>query len=281
MEENDIDDHGRDERQTQWHVPVEKKQNACDQIKRKDHVHIVRLNERTGKLACEVCRHRRRGHEVQKAIESEYKKHEAEQYATNERCDFHGVFLGIAFLQVWTDHEQLVRYTQNNSSHSRTKQGGTILSDTHTDVPIESHSYEECRALADILMHIGDKWTVMVVGVLSQGAMRYNQIFKLVDGVSQRMLTLTLKSLERDGLVTRTMYPTIPPRVDYALTERGETLVVPLRTLWIWAQANRTAIELTRFEFDQRHHGEKSSLTPAKDGALRSATGRRALGRGR
>jgi DNA-binding HxlR family transcriptional regulator len=151
------------------------------------------------------------------------------------------------------------------------------LSDTHTDVPIEGHGYEECRALADILMHIGDKWTVMVVGVLSQGAMRYNQIFKLVDGVSQRMLTLTLKSLERDGLVTRTMYPTIPPRVDYALTERGKTLVVPLHALWIWAQANRPAIELTRLEFDQRHHGEKSSPTPAKDGPLRSATGRRAV----
>jgi DNA-binding HxlR family transcriptional regulator len=130
-------------------------------------------------------------------------------------------------------------------------QGGTILSDTHTDVRAESHSHEECRALADVLVRIGDKWTVMVVGALSRGPMRYSQIFKLIDGVSQRMLTLTLKGLERDGLVTRTMFPTIPPRVDYALTDRGQTLIGPLNALWTWAQANRTAIEDTRRRFDQ------------------------------
>jgi DNA-binding HxlR family transcriptional regulator len=110
-------------------------------------------------------------------------------------------------------------------------QGGTILSDTHIDVCEGGHSYEERRALADILARIGDKWTVLVVGVLSQGPMRYSQIFKQVEGVSQRMLTLTLKSLERDGLVTRTVYPTNPPRVDYELTERGKTLIVPLHVL--------------------------------------------------
>jgi DNA-binding HxlR family transcriptional regulator len=121
------------------------------------------------------------------------------------------------------------------------------------DVRARSHSYEECRASADVLARIGEKWTVMVVGVLSQGSMRYSQIFKLMHGISQRMLTLTLKSLERDGLVTRTMHPTIPPRVDYALTERGQTLIVPLSALGIWAQENRTAIEATRRDFDQRH----------------------------
>jgi DNA-binding HxlR family transcriptional regulator len=82
----------------------------------------------------------------------------------------------------------------------------------------------------------------MVVGALSQGSMRYSQLFKLIDGVSQRMLTLTLKGLERDGLVTRAVYPTIPSRVDYALTERGQTLIVPLRALWTWAALrSRTA----------------------------------------
>jgi DNA-binding HxlR family transcriptional regulator len=93
---------------------------------------------------------------------------------------------------------------------------------------------------------------VLVVGVLALGPMRYSQIFKLIEGVSQRMLTLTLKSLERDGLVTRTVYPTNPPRVDYELTERGKTLIVPLRLLWTWAQANRTAIEGARRDFDQQ-----------------------------
>src|ERR1700730_11521404 len=92
-------------------------------------------------------------------------------------------------------------------SSAKIAQGGTILSDTHIDVCKGGHS-EEHRALADILARIGDKWTVVVVGVLSHGPMRYSQIFKLVEGVSQRMLTLTLKSLERDGLVTRTVYPT-------------------------------------------------------------------------
>src|SRR6202011_4018075 len=77
-------------------------------------------------------------------------------------------------------------------------QGGTILSDTHIDVCKGGHSGEDHRALADILARIGDKWTVVVVGVLAHGPMRYSQIFKLVEGVSQRMLTLTLKSLERD-----------------------------------------------------------------------------------
>src|ERR1700680_5113001 len=102
-------------------------------------------------------------------------------------------------------------------------------------------------------MRIGDKWTVKVVITLSQGPMRYSLIFKSVGGVSQRMLTLTLKNLERDGLVSRTVYPTIPPRVDYALTERGQTLIVPLYALGMWAQENRTAIEATRRDFDQGH----------------------------
>jgi len=133
------------------------------------------------------------------------------------------------------------------------------LSDTHTDVCPEGHTHEEYRALAGILTRIGDKWTVMVVGVLSQGSMRYSQIFKAVDGVSQRMLTLTLKNLERDGLVTRTVYPTNPPQVDYALTGLGRTLIAPLRALWTWAQANRPAIENTRRDFDQRRHNASES----------------------
>ena len=126
------------------------------------------------------------------------------------------------------------------------------MGETHMDVRARSHRYEECRASADVLARIGEKWTVMVVGVLSQGSMRYSQIFKLMHGISQRMLTLTLKGLERDGLVTRTVYPTNPPRVDYELTERGKTLIVPLHLLWTWAQANRTAIEIARRDFEQQ-----------------------------
>ena len=134
-----------------------------------------------------------------------------------------------------------------------------MLSDTHNDVCEGGHSLEERRAFAEILSRIGDKWTVLVVGVLAHGPMRYSQIFKRVDGISQRMLTLTLKGLERDGLVTRTVYPTNPPRVDYELTERGKTLVVPLHLLWKWAQANHTAIEGTRRDFDQQRKDEAAT----------------------
>src|SRR4030088_3121508 len=102
-------------------------------------------------------------------------------------------------------------------------------------------------------MHLGENCrTVVVVGVLANGPKRYSQIFKLVEGISQRMLTLTLKSLERDGLLTRTVYPTNPPRGDYELTERGKTLIVPLPWLWRWAQASPTAIEDPRRDFDQQ-----------------------------
>jgi DNA-binding HxlR family transcriptional regulator len=128
------------------------------------------------------------------------------------------------------------------------------LSDTHMNVRTENTAHVDlCPALADsILVRIGDKWTVKVVIVLAQGPMRYNQIFKQVGGVSQRMLTLTLRSLERDGLVSRTVYPTIPPRVDYTLTERGQTLIEPVFALWAWAQANHAAIEDARLAFDKR-----------------------------
>jgi DNA-binding HxlR family transcriptional regulator len=91
-----------------------------------------------------------------------------------------------------------------------------------------THDTGDCRAVADVLARVGDKWTVYVVGHLRGGPMRFNEIRRAIGGISQRMLTLTLRGLERDGLVTRTVYPTIPPRVDYELTELGRTLIEPL-----------------------------------------------------
>ena len=108
----------------------------------------------------------------------------------------------------------------------------------------------ECRAMAQVLDRIGDKWTVMVVGVLSGGPQRFNTILRTIGGVSHRMLTLTLRGLERDGLVTRTIYPTIPPKVEYELTEMGSSLIGPLRTLSAWGRTNRPAIEEARAQFD-------------------------------
>jgi DNA-binding HxlR family transcriptional regulator len=90
--------------------------------------------------------------------------------------------------------------------------------------------------------------------------MRYNEIRRVVDGISQRMLTLTLKGLEQDGLINRTMYPTIPPRVDYELTELGRELIVPLRVLYEWAVKHRPAMLAARRRYAERT--KKAALLP-------------------
>ncbi len=118
---------------------------------------------------------------------------------------------------------------------------------------------EQCRAVADVLSRIGDKWTVYVVGLLSRGPMRFNEIRRAVGSISQRMLTLTLRGLERDGLVTRTVFPTIPPRVDYELTELGKTLIGILTPLGDWAIKNRGAVETSRAQFDAKAESESKA----------------------
>ena len=120
------------------------------------------------------------------------------------------------------------------------------------------HDHEDCRAVGQALDRIGDKWTVMVVGTLSKGPMRFNAIMRAIGGVSHRMLTLTLRGLERDGLVKRTAYPTIPPKVEYELTEMGRSLIRPLKALATWAQRNRPAMEATRARFDQPDERSRS-----------------------
>jgi DNA-binding HxlR family transcriptional regulator len=127
---------------------------------------------------------------------------------------------------------------------------------------------DNCRAVSDVLARIGDKWTVYVVGLLSNGPMRFNEIRRAVGSISQRMLTLTLRGLERDGLVTRTVYPTIPPRVDYELTELGRTLICILVPLSEWAIENRQTVEKARAEFDGRTNGA-SKTSAAKIGLKR------------
>ena len=109
---------------------------------------------------------------------------------------------------------------------------------------------QDCRLLSEVLGRIGDRWTILVASLLGTGPMRFNQIRRTLRGISQRMLTLTLRALERDGLVARTAYPTRPPAVDYALTERGRTLLAPLTVLANWAREHRADIERSRDAFD-------------------------------
>jgi DNA-binding HxlR family transcriptional regulator len=110
-----------------------------------------------------------------------------------------------------------------------------------------------CTAMSDVLNRIGDKWSVMVVGILSRsGTIRFNELKRSINGVSQRMLTLTLRNLERDGLVTRTIYPEVPPRVEYGLTELGKTLTGPINALWDWSAEHHGTIIDARSIYDDR-----------------------------
>lgn len=116
--------------------------------------------------------------------------------------------------------------------------------------PRHLHRSEDCRAVSDILQRVGDKWTVLVVDKLGEGPLRFNELRTAVGGISQKMLTTTLRGLERDGFLTRTVYPTIPPRVDYELTELGYELLEPVHQLGEWARKNTDRVKAARERFD-------------------------------
>ena len=107
-----------------------------------------------------------------------------------------------------------------------------------------------CRTISALLQRIGDKWTVLVVDTLAAGPKRFNELRREIPSVSQRMLTLTLRNLERDGLVSRTVTPVIPPRVDYELTDLGHSLQQPISALSQWALDNVEAIHVAQERFD-------------------------------
>src|SRR5271168_4397331 len=121
---------------------------------------------------------------------------------------------------------------------------GTVMKPTPVHLP------SDCRAVSDVLARIGDKWSVLVVSRLGNGPLRFNELRRAIGGISQRMLTLTLRGLERDGLIARTVYPTIPPRVDYALTALGRDLLNPVSALGAWAIRNQPKIARAREQFD-------------------------------
>jgi DNA-binding HxlR family transcriptional regulator len=118
--------------------------------------------------------------------------------------------------------------------------------------PRHLHHSDDCLAVSVILQRVGDKWSTQVVSRLGGGPMRFSELKSAVGGISQKMLTTTLRGLERDGFVTRTVFPTIPPRVDYELTPLGRELLDPVMTLVEWAGKNAARISAARKQFDSQ-----------------------------
>jgi DNA-binding HxlR family transcriptional regulator len=127
-----------------------------------------------------------------------------------------------------------------------------VLEHTEVTMPERVHLSGDCRAVSAVLARVGDKWSVLIVMLLGDGPKRFSEIKRAVGGISQRMLTLTLRGLERDGLVSRTVFPTVPPRVDYELTDLGRSLRPPVAALGRWALGHQHEIEAARQRFDEK-----------------------------
>lgn len=119
-------------------------------------------------------------------------------------------------------------------------------------IELPDRASEDCRAVSSILARVGDKWSILIIVRLGDGPKRFNEIKRMVGGISQRMLTLTLRGLERDGLVKRTQFQTIPPRVDYELTQLGRSLWDAVEPLGAWAQGHVKHITRARAAFDEK-----------------------------
>lgn len=142
--------------------------------------------------------------------------------------------------------ETITAVMQEGTFPSVSSPGVTALADN-----AEDHAdHSACRAVNDVLSRVGDKWSMRVVMNLDRGPMRFNELRRAIDSISQRMLTRTLRGLERDGLVSRTVTPSVPPRVDYALTSLGESLRAPVMALGEWAIMHRATVEAARTAFD-------------------------------
>lgn len=123
------------------------------------------------------------------------------------------------------------------------------------ETPVEPLVQGDCGKISRVLARIGDKWSVLIVMLLTGRPHRFNEIKRAVGGISQRMLTLTLKGLERDGLVWRRVHPTIPPRVEYGLTELGRSLAEPVRALGEWARAHTDELDAARARYEALSDG--------------------------
>ncbi|MFO1141972.1 MAG: helix-turn-helix domain-containing protein [Amaricoccus sp.] len=130
--------------------------------------------------------------------------------------------------------------------------------------PGEPGDTAQCEQISALLSRVGDKWTVLVVGSLGRGPMRFNALRRTVGDISQKMLSTTLRSLERDGFITRTVTPSNPPQVEYALTDLGRGLLEPVRALAEWTLANAERIEAARRDYAARNGGEVSLHQPVE-----------------
>lgn len=138
-----------------------------------------------------------------------------------------------------------------------TGQGGTILKPRHPFLT------DSCRPISELLSRIGDKWSVLVVSLLGDGPLRFGELRRRIAGISQKMLTATLRNLERDGFVSRSVLPTAPPRVEYSLTQLGRDLLVPVGALAEWARMNQAAVEAARRRFDRKGEAGKAAEAEA------------------
>ncbi|MBR7741865.1 helix-turn-helix transcriptional regulator [Phycicoccus sp. BSK3Z-2] len=125
------------------------------------------------------------------------------------------------------------------------------MSARHTPVRLADVQDEDCPT-REVLDRVGDKWSVLVIVLLGERTHRFSELHRAIDGISQRMLTLTVRALERDGLVSRTVHASVPPRVDYRLTDLGRSLLAPLEALNAWAVEHRGDIQAARDEHDRR-----------------------------
>lgn len=138
---------------------------------------------------------------------------------------------------------------------------------TRMEPPMPDPHDPVCISVTEMLNRVGDKWTVLVIGALCDGSLRFSELRRKVEGISQRMLTRTLRELERDGLVSRTVYPTVPPRVDYALTPLGASSLTAIRSLADWASAHIEDVARARANYDAVQEGMAAMVAVAPEPA--------------
>ncbi|MFD4274143.1 helix-turn-helix domain-containing protein [Streptomyces cyaneofuscatus] len=126
------------------------------------------------------------------------------------------------------------------------------------DFDISNWDVREGCEVRQILDRVADKWSLLAIAHLERRTLRFSELRRLIDGISQRMLTVTLRQLERDGLVRRTVYPVVPPRVEYALTPMGATLHTTIRSLVDWTEGHQQEIARARAEYDSRQSEEEA-----------------------